>query len=164
MSTLSYLLLTIASCSTCLRSSHIYNFATILQGKYYAHTIFYPCLEQCGSESSYAIQKRVTCNDGAAIRQKRPGSLQPLWSRAATIPALTNYPGTIMWGREICSTWFKPLVVWHLFYIRLIIYSPANVDPAQNCNLNHLEKRKILIFKQKKKTKKKKKIPVELLW
>lgn len=38
-----------------------------------------------------------------------------------------------------------------------MIYSSANVDPVQNCNLGHLQKREILIFRQRKK------VTVELL-
>lgn len=32
----------------------------------------------------------------------------------------------------------------------LIINKPANVDPVQNCNLGHLEKREILFSSKKK--------------
>lgn len=51
--------------------------------------------------------------------------------------------------RNSC-TLFKPMLFGISFVSVLIINKPANVDPVQNCNLGHLEKREILFSSKKK--------------
>lgn len=104
---------------------------------------------QCGGDSPCTFQKRATCKDRGATRQK-PGSLQHIMELSCH-----------------CSSW--PVIQWLLyeeekygllclshcwfgifFAYESVMYSSANVDPVQNCNLGHLQKREILISRQRK--------------